>query len=114
MIVKKLWGYENIIVNNELYCGKILHIEKGMSGSFHYHKIKDETFYILKGSVRINYSETDKYFENSIELKEGDSFYIFPGLRHQIIGLEESDIVEFSTKDYDTDSYRVISSEHFL
>lgn len=114
-IVKKLWGYEKIIVNNDLYCGKIIHIEKGCTGSFHYHVIKDETFYLLSGNVKLKYSDTDD-FQSSQELilNPGDAFRIYPGLRHQIIGLEESDIIEFSTKDMDEDSYRVISSEHFL
>jgi mannose-6-phosphate isomerase-like protein (cupin superfamily) len=114
-IVKKLWGYEKIIVNNDLYCGKIIHIEKGRIGSFHYHKIKDETFYLLSGNVKIKYSDTDDFY-NSKELVmyPGDSFRILPELRHQIIGIEESDIIEFSTEDMDEDSYRIISSEHFL
>ena len=113
-IINKLWGYEKVIVNNDLYCGKLIHIDKGKTGSFHYHKIKDETFYIQSGEVRINYSTTDEYFTNFVVLTAGQKFYIPPGLRHQIIGIEDSDIFEFSTKDMDDDSYRVISSENFL
>lgn len=114
MIIKKLWGYEKILVNSDLYCGKILHIEKDKKGSFHYHKIKDETFYLLKGKVLINYSYTNEFFTNSKVLEEGDSLHIPPGLRHQIVGIEESDIIEISTYDDCDDSYRVISSEEFL
>ena len=44
-IHKKGWGYENWLVNTELYCGKILHFNHGKQCSLHYHKIKDETFY---------------------------------------------------------------------
>jgi mannose-6-phosphate isomerase-like protein (cupin superfamily) len=114
MIIDKLWGYENIIVNTDLYCGKIIHVNAGKRGSFHYHKIKDETFYLLKGKVEINYSLTDEFYTDTIILNEGDKFYLPPGLRHQIVGIEDSDIIEFSTKDMDEDSYRVIHSEDFL
>lgn len=114
MIVEKLWGYENIIVNTDLYCGKIIHVNVGKRGSFHYHKIKDETFYILNGKVQINYSLTDEFYTDSVILNQGDTFYLPPGLRHQIVGIEDSDIIEFSTKDMDEDSYRVIPSEDFL
>ena len=114
-IINKLWGYENVIVNTDLYCGKIIHIDKDNMGSFHYHKIKDETFYILSGKIKLKYSNSNDY-DNSDEviLSQGDSFRIYPFLRHQIIGLESSDIIEFSTKDRDEDSYRVISSENFI
>jgi len=114
MIIEKLWGYENIIVNTDLYCGKIIHVNEGKRGSFHYHKIKDETFYILKGKVQINYSNTDEFYTDSIILTVGDKFYLPPGLRHQIVGIEDSDIIEFSTTDMDEDSYRIIRSEDFL
>lgn len=114
-IVQKLWGHEKIIVNNDLYCGKIIVIEKNKIGSFHYHKIKDETFYLLSGKVKLKYSNSDD-FDSCEELimEPGSSFRLFPRTRHQIIGLEDSEIIEFSTKDMVEDSYRVISSEHFI
>ena len=49
--VPKGWGYEKWIVNNEMYCGKLLFIEKGKRCSWHYHKIKDETFYLQSGLI---------------------------------------------------------------
>jgi len=49
--VPKGWGYERWIVNNELYCGKELFIAKDKRLSLHYHKLKDETFWVLSGEV---------------------------------------------------------------
>ena len=46
IFVSKGWGYEDWIVNKEQYCGKLLFIKKGKKCSWHYHKNKDETFYI--------------------------------------------------------------------
>ena len=115
MVVEKLWGHEKTLVNNELYCGKIIHVYEGKMGSYHYHKNKDETFYILTGKIKLKYSFDDNYESSQeIVLSIGDSFRIFPNMRHQIIGLQESDIIEISTFDSDVDSIRVISSENFV
>lgn len=112
--VEKLWGYEQTITNNELYCSKIIHIDKDYKGSWHYHKIKDETFFIMNGALKLKYSATDEY-DTAIEivLGVGETFRITPNLRHQIIGIADCDILETSTSDSDSDSYRVISSEEF-
>jgi len=45
--VEKVWGSEDWIVNRE-YCGKVLNLNKGFRCSMHYHKNKDETFYVVK------------------------------------------------------------------
>ena len=106
--VPKGWGYEKWIVNNEDYCGKILFFVKGMKCSWHYHKIKRETFYVHSGSIILLYS-----FENSLEiadeiiLKKGDKFDIPVGLRHQMIALEDTELFEFSTQHLEQDSYRI-------
>jgi mannose-6-phosphate isomerase-like protein (cupin superfamily) len=47
--VDKGWGYEKWIVNKEEYCGKLLFFNKDKRCSWHYHKIKDEVFYLQSG-----------------------------------------------------------------
>ena len=49
--VPKGWGHEKWIVNNDEYCGKLLFFEEGKRCSWHYHKIKDETFYLQSGKL---------------------------------------------------------------
>ena len=58
--VAKLWGAEKWLVNNEIYCAKELILVNGYQCSLHYHKIKDETFYILEGEVEIEMGYRDK------------------------------------------------------
>lgn len=112
--VDKLWGYEQTITNNEKYCSKIIHIDKDKKGSWHYHKIKDETFFILSGTVKLKTSVDDYYTSaKEVILGAGETFRIAPNLRHQIIGITDCDILETSTTDSDEDSIRVISSEKF-
>jgi len=100
-IVRKSWGSEEWLVNNELYCGKILNLKKGYRCSLHYHKNKDETFYILKGIVLMEYGD------NSKALNIGDSIHLPPNTLHRFTGIKDSQIIEISTHHEDSDSYRV-------
>jgi len=106
--VPKRWGFEKWIVNCEKYCGKLLYFVKGKKCSWHFHKIKDEVFYVQSGKLLVRYSEEDE-IENSEEviLEKGDNFHIPIGLRHQIVALEDTELFEFSTQHLDSDSYRI-------
>ena len=97
--VNKDWGKEVWIVNRA-YCGKKLILNKGFRCSMHYHKIKDETFYILKGNVLMEAGDK-KYV-----MLPGQSILIEPNTKHRFTGLEDSEIIEFSTHHEDSDSYR--------
>lgn len=106
--VEKTWGHEIIIENNELYCGKLLVFSKGKNFSMHYHLKKDETWYIQKGSFCFKWVDLEKAEERVNFLYEGDSVRISPGLPHQLLGMEEENIIfEFSTQHFDEDSYRL-------
>ncbi len=105
--VDKGWGYEKWIVNKE-YCGKLLYFNKGKRCSWHFHKLKDEVFYVQSGKVLVKYGNDDK-IENAQEviLEAGDNFHVYIGLRHQVIALEDTELFEFSTTHYDSDSHRI-------
>jgi quercetin dioxygenase-like cupin family protein len=107
--VPKGWGFEKWIVNSDEYCGKLLYFVKGKRCSWHYHKLKDETFYIQSGRIKLLYSDEDDLV-NALEviLIPGDKFHIYRGLRHQMIALEDTELFEFSTQHFDEDSYRLI------
>ena len=109
-IYPKSWGYEYWIINTDEYCGKELFIKRGKwssTGNYHYHKIKDETFYVLKGNLLLDYVDSKNIF-HSITLKPGQSFRIMPGIRHRFSTntLGGCKFIEFSTKHMDEDSYR--------
>lgn len=110
--VPKGWGGEKIICNNEEYCGKLLYFVKGKKCSFHYHKLKDETFYIQSGKVLLKYTDEDD-LANALEviLSAGDKFHIYRGLRHQMTALEDTELFEFSTQHFDEDSIRLIPGD---
>lgn len=99
--VKKVWGNEEWLANTEKYCGKILTLNPGFICSYHYHKNKDETFYVLKGKV---YLELDS---QKIILNKGESIRIMPGQKHRFASLEKvSKMIEISTHHEESDSYR--------
>jgi quercetin dioxygenase-like cupin family protein len=110
--VSKGWGYEDWIVNKPEYCGKLLFFQEGKKCSFHYHKLKDETFYLQSGELIVRYSDGDDLGKaEEITLKKGDSFYVYPGLRHQMEALSDSELFEFSTQHFDEDSYRIVKGD---
>jgi len=110
--VDKGWGYERWIVNKPEYCGKLLFFEKGKKCSWHYHKIKDEVFYLQSGKLLVKYSDADDLAKaNEKVLEPGQNFHIYIGLRHQMIALEDSELFEFSTQHFDEDSYRIIKGD---
>jgi len=110
--VKKGWGFERWIINKPEYCGKLLFFEKDKRCSWHFHKIKDEVFYLQSGKLLVKYSDEDD-LENAKEvvLEPGQNFYVYTGLRHQMIALEDSELFEFSTQHFDEDSYRIIKGD---
>jgi len=108
----KGWGRELWIVNSKGYCGKILEFNKNKRCSFHYHQLKDETFYLQQGLIELVTSWEDNLeTAQKIILEPGNKYHIPQGLRHQIIALEESKLFEFSTTHYESDSYRIIKGD---
>ena len=68
-IHKKAWGYENWIINNELYCGKLLVFKKDKQFSMHYHLLKDEAWYISKGEFIYKWIDTENASEQETIVK---------------------------------------------
>ena len=108
--VPKGWGYEDWIVNKKEYCGKLLFFKKGKRCSWHYHKLKDETFYVHKGEleVRFGWGDEKSSLNTTVKvLKAGDTFHVPVGMRHQMTGLTDVEMFEFSTQHFDEDSIRI-------
>lgn len=108
--VRKKWGYELWFENNEKYCGKLLFIEKdkwSSNGNFHYHKIKDETFFVIEGLLLLQFVGDNNEL-SSIELNENQSVRIFPETKHRFTTISEGGckFIEVSTSHSDADSYR--------
>ena len=110
--VKKNWGEEIWIINNSClpYGAKILRLENNKYSSYHYHFIKTETFYVLKGKVRI-------ICEYGVEfiLRAGESLNIKRTKHHQFRreGNSLAEILEVSDSHHiGLDTYRI--SKHWM
>ena len=106
--VPKGWGFEKWIVNNEEYCGKLLYFVKGKCCSWHYHELKDEVFFVQSGRIKVYFGDSDDISEASeCILGPGDNFHVYRGLRHRMEAIEDTELFEFSTQHFDSDSYRI-------
>lgn len=107
-IVLKPWGKEIWYVNKE-YCGKLLFFNAGMKCSFHFHKVKHETFVCALGTILLRYGWDDDITKaETIILKPGDTFEVPVGLRHQMQALDgDASLYEFSTHHEDSDSVKI-------
>ena len=98
--VEKPWGHELIWAHGEKYVGKILHIKAGEALSLQYHRVKDETIMVLSGRLQLVYF-TDGEPPRSRKLAVREPVHITPGLRHRMIAIEDTDVLEVSTTELD-------------
>ena len=109
--VEKDWGYELIIHNDEKYCGKILFIKKGHCISLQFHKKKTETFFLQSGELLCKFSDPSNFVSAEdieiVKMKAGDVKEIPVGFIHQVLAMEDSTIIEFSTQHFDDDTHRL-------
>lgn len=108
-VVQKGWGYELIWATTDRYCGKIMVFNKeGARTSMHFHKEKDETWFVNSGKFKVRYIDTVNSMLYEKELKEGEVWHNPPLMPHQLIALEaESSITEVSTPDSVEDNFRI-------
>jgi mannose-6-phosphate isomerase len=99
-VVDKPWGHELIWAHADGYVGKILHIKAGEALSLQYHRVKDETIMVLTGRLQLIYF-ADGEPPRSRELRPREPFHVTPLLRHRMIAIEDTDVLEVSTPELD-------------
>jgi len=109
--VPKGWGEELHICNNDEFCGKILRFNSGAKFSCHYHVNKREVFYLMKGEINMMWIDLETATQHLEYYRAGDIIEIPRLLPHQIMALSEVTIIEFSTPDSISDSYRVLPGD---
>lgn len=95
--INKPWGHEIIWSHCNKFVGKILYINKGHKLSRQYHEQKEETIFVLTGTLLLEVGIPGQYFEK-IDLKEGQSFHVTPGTIHRFCAPDgDVRLVEVST-----------------
>tara|TARA_R110000824_G_scaffold555_4_gene3582 strand:- start:3281 stop:3619 length:339 start_codon:yes stop_codon:yes gene_type:complete len=96
MRVKKPWGYEIRWAITDKYLGKILRIEPGQKLSRQYHQVKDESIYVLEGTLVLELGPEKEMVR--IIMSEGVSRRIEPGTIHRFAAPSEGcTLIEVST-----------------
>ena len=78
----------------------------------HYHKLKDEVFYVQSGKIRIYYGWDDNIEMATVDvLERGDKFHVPIGMKHRMYAMEDTELFEFSSEHFDEDSNRIIPGD---
>jgi len=102
---EKYWGRIETILSEDVAAKRIL-VQKGGRGSMEFHVEKRETYYIHSGLVKVGL-RIGRAENHSIVMSPGESYDVRPGVMHLREGLEDTVIIEVSTRDSDSDSYLV-------
>lgn len=107
-IVDKPWGREIWWAHAKgKYMGKTLEIKDGHRLSLQYHNEKDETIYVLKGTLTLLHSSGVRESLTTQLLQEGEAFRVHPMTIHRFAACHgDVTLLEVST-DYPKDVVRL-------
>jgi N-acetylneuraminate synthase len=81
------------------YCGKFLFLFDGQTCPYHQHEIKHETFFVLKGSIRMKLKDEQRV------MRQGEFLGMPPGTGHSFTGLGPALVLEVSMPSILKDSF---------
>jgi N-acetylneuraminate synthase len=81
------------------YCGKFLFVFDGQTCPYHRHRVKHETFFIVKGTLKMKVGEEERM------MREGDLLVMPPGLGHSFTGVGPALVLEISMPSVPKDSF---------
>ena len=89
---EKPWGYELLWAQTDHYAGKILFIKEGHRLSLQLHEEKEETVFVLEGTLYLQIGE------KTYRLLPGESYHIPPKTVHRMSAREcNTKVAEVST-----------------
>lgn len=108
---EKYWGNIGTFSEND-FGGKRIFLRKGCQSSMEFHLEKYESYYVHSGKVRVGL-RCGRAENRSLILTAGEAFDIHPGVMHMRIALEDTVIIEASTRDSDKDSHLVEDGQKY-
>lgn len=91
----KCWGTNTEIFRSDSVSVNFLRLLKGGVCSYHFHKCKCNTFYLISGRVLI------KTEDGATIMSPGESVYVAALVKHQFEALEDSKMLEVMHTEYD-------------
>jgi mannose-6-phosphate isomerase-like protein (cupin superfamily) len=95
--VDKPWGHEVIWAITDRYCGKLLSVRAGEQLSLQFHRVKDETIYVLEGRIELEIGAPGDAITHSEVVGPGSAFRIQPGVVHRWRAVDDAVVLEVST-----------------
>lgn len=99
--VEKPWGHELIWAQTEQYVGKVLFVKAGESLSLQFHRVKDESWLVQDGRVRLELGSAGDAVLREEVVGAGATFRFRAGTVHRVTALEDAHILEVSTPQLD-------------
>ena len=100
--------FVQIAYQEEFHHLALFEIKKGFSRGNHYHRKKEEIFYIFHGRLRALFMDMETLQKEERVFEAGDKIKIAPLCGHLFNGLEDTWVVEYSPQVYEEeDSYKI-------
>ena len=99
--IEKPWGHELLWAEADQYVGKTLFVKAGEQLSLQFHRVKDESWYVLSGRAMVEVGALGKAVLSREVVAAGAAFHFVPGTVHRIRALEDTTILEASTPHLD-------------
>lgn len=98
--VDKPWGSELWWTVTDRYVGKVIFIKAGRRLSLQYHNRKDESIYVIDGSM-VLHLENGAGEMQQVPLGPGEFRRVPVGKRHRFEAIEDTRLIEVSTPETD-------------
>lgn len=92
-VLVRNWGTERIVVRTPTHAGKVLERKAGTKGGFQFH-VKEESHYLYRGSLKLEYVDGDKVWPKTIEA--GEAWTVPPFTLHRETALTDCVLFEVS------------------
>jgi len=100
--------FVQIAYQEEIHHLALFEIRKGFTRGDHYHRKKEEIFYIFHGRLRALFMDMETLQKEERVFEAGDKIKIAPLCGHLFNGLEDTWVVEYSPQVYEEeDSYKI-------
>jgi dTDP-4-dehydrorhamnose 3,5-epimerase-like enzyme len=93
--------FAQIAYGEEIHHLAFFELRKGYTRGNHYHKEKQEVFYVARGKIEAEFRDLESDEVAMLLLERGDKLRVEPGVWHLFSGLEDALVVEYSPQQYD-------------
>ena len=96
--INRPWGYETIWAESSRYLAKIVAIMSGKHTVLQMHKIKDTTFLVQRGTVKIEHG-TSKSDLKTTQLEAGQAWNVPSGTLYRFFAVTDVEMIEASSSE---------------